>query len=187
MIKYDTPRGHEIGESAIRVLQEHGEPMTSKQIYELVDTCEHRQDLSAVLRGMIAAGVLSYGPERLPGEPGGMDPEKGGRAVPTYRLTLTKAKASIPIKDNLNHAMTTLTETTELLPSDAVVPVETDAVPGEDDPLLSQLSAFASPPSVLNTQDTERLRSLAATPAIQRVPDWALYLFGLADRIEASL
>ena len=59
--------------------------LTAKQIFDHLDTVEHRTDLADALRQMVALGEMALGDERQPGEPGGMS-GPCARAVKSYRL-----------------------------------------------------------------------------------------------------
>lgn len=65
--------------------------LTCNQVYSMIDIMEHKTDMADALRQMVANQDLELGPERLPGEPGGMAKGAGARPVKTYRRPVMTA------------------------------------------------------------------------------------------------
>jgi len=75
-------------------------------------------------------------------------------------------------------------------PDRVLVPRGAEPLPPtvKQDDLIAQLHRLEHAPSALSLVDARRLRALAETGLFfAHVPDWSLYLIGLAERIEDTL
>jgi hypothetical protein len=172
-----TPKNAALRGEILSALRDRDQPLTARQLYAVSTMADDHRDVSSILKPMVDAGELVRAAPVPPGAPGGMPLGKGAKPVASYVLATEQDRPLAPAQPS------PAVMTTETMTAEALV-----ARPPLDDPLVAQLVRLEHPRSPLLALDAHRLRALASTPVLfNTVPDWALYLLSLADRIEESL
>ena len=161
-----TPKNAALRDDILALLSDQ-QPRTAKQLFEASTIAAGAGDVMSILKPMIEAGDIQRAAPVAPGEPGGMPPGKGAKPVASYRLAASMGP-----------------------PDRVLVPRGAEPLPPtvKQDDLIAQLHRLEHAPSALSLVDARRLRALAETGLFfAHVPDWSLYLIGLAERIEDTL